>query len=179
MGKRAVLALTAMLVLWLPAAAEAKPIPNLSFKDLAGVKKSFADLRGSIVVVNFWATWCGPCREELPLLTGLNVQYSAKKVKFIEISENENGDSKAGRAKIDEFMKAHGPGLEVWTGADMDTLGRLGLGNELPATIILDENGNVICQLLGEARETDLRTALDWLLNGRTGPAPVQIVKHL
>jgi hypothetical protein len=67
----------------------------------------------------------------------------------------------------------------VWTGADTDTLSRLGLGIELPATIVLDENGEVICRLLGEARETDLRTALDWLLNGRSGPVPEAIVKHL
>ncbi len=179
MGKRAVFALAAMIALGLPAAAAAKPVPNLSFKDLAGAKKSLDDLRGSIVVVNFWATWCGPCREELPLLTRMNTEYSAKKVRFIEISEDENGDSKNGRAKIDAFMKANGPGLEVWTGADTDTLSRLGLGIELPATIILDENGEVICRLLGEAREADLRTALDWLLNGRTGPAPAAIVKHL
>jgi thiol-disulfide isomerase/thioredoxin len=179
MRKRTILALAAMFALWLPAAAEAKAVPNLSFRDLAGDKKSFADLRGSIVVANFWATWCGPCREELPLLTNMSAQYTAKKVRFVEISEDENGDSKAGRAKIDEFVKAHGPGLEVWTGADLDTLGRLGLGSELPATIILDENGEVICRLLGEARETDLRAALDWLLNGKTGPVPAAIVKHL
>lgn len=180
MGKRAILVMAATLSLCLPAtAAAAKSVPNLSFNDLAGTKKSFADLRGSIVVVNFWATWCGPCREELPLLTGLDAQYSAKKVRFVAISADENGDSKGGRAKIDEFMKAHGPGLEVWAGADLNTLDRLGLGNELPATIILDENGEVICRLLGEAREADLRTALDWLLNGRSGAAPVAIVKHL
>jgi thiol-disulfide isomerase/thioredoxin len=179
MGKSAIFALAAMVTLGLPATAAAKPVPNLSFKDLAGAKESLADLRGSIVVVNFWATWCGPCREELPLLTRMNTEYSAKKVRFIEISEDENGDSKGGRAKIDAFMKANGPGLEVWTGADTDTLSRLGLGIELPATIILDENGEVICRLLGEAREADLRAALDWLLNGRTGPAPAAVVKHL
>jgi thiol-disulfide isomerase/thioredoxin len=179
MGKRAILTLAAMFALGLPATAAAKPVPNLSFKDLEGAKKSLADMRGSIVVVNFWATWCGPCRDELPLLTRMNTEYSTKKVRFIEISEDENGDSKSGRAKIDAFMKANGPGLEVWTGADTDTLSRLGLGIELPATIILDENGEVICRLLGEAREADLRTALDWLLNGRTGPAPAAMVKHL
>ncbi len=179
MGKRAILVLAAIFVLGLPRAVEAKAVPNLSFKDLAGAKKNLADLRGSIVVVNFWATWCGPCREELPLFGRLNTEYSAKKVRFVEISEDENGDSKAGRAKIDAFMKANGPGLEVWTGADTDTLSRLGLGIELPATIVIDENGEVICRLLGEARETELRTVLDWLLNGRTGPAPAAIVKHL
>ena len=178
MGKHVILML-ATFALGLPVIAAAKPVPNLSFKDLTGTKKGLADLRGSIVVVNFWATWCGPCREELPLLTRMNTGYSAKKVRFIEISEDENGDSKGGRAKIDAFMKANGPGLDVWTGADTDTLSRLGLGIELPATLILDENGEVICRLLGEAREADLRAALDWLLNGRTGPAPAAIVKHL
>lgn len=179
MLKRGILPMAAMFALLLPAAAEAKAVPNLPFRDLGGAKKNFADLRGSIVVVNFWATWCGPCRDELPLLSGLNAQYSAKNVRFVEISEDENGDSRGGRAKIEEFMKAHGPGLEVWTGADMDTLGRLGLGNELPATIVLDENGEVICRLLGEARGADLRAALEWLLSGRIGPAPAAMVKHL
>ncbi len=179
MEKRAILAMAAVFALCVPPAAGAKAVPNLSFKDLAGARKNLVDLRGSIVLVNFWATWCGPCREELPLFARLNTEYSAKKVRFVEISEDENGDSKAERAKIDAFMKANGPGLEVWTGADLDTLGRLGLGNELPATMVLDENGEVICRLLGEARETDLRTVLDWLLSGRTGPAPAAIVKHL
>jgi len=179
MSKRAILAMAAMFALGVSQATEAKPVPNLEFKDLSGGRKGLADLRGSIAVVNFWATWCGPCREELPLLTRLNTEYSAKKVRFLEISEDENGDSKGGRAKIDAFMKANGPGLEVWTGADTDMLSRLGLGIELPATLILDENGEVICRLQGEAREADLRTALDWLLNGKTGPAPTAIVKHL
>ena len=178
MGKRAILML-ATFAWGLSVTAAAKPVPNLSFKDLTGTKKGLADLRGSIAVVNFWATWCGPCREELPLFTRMNTEYSAKKVRFIEISEDENGDSKGGRAKIEAFMKANGPGLDVWTGADTDTLGRLGLGIELPATLILDENGEVICRLLGEAREADLRAALDWLLNGKTGPAPAAMVKHL
>jgi len=176
---RAILGMAAIFALGLPGAIEAKPVPNLGFKDLVGAKKGLGDLRGSIVVVNFWATWCGPCRDELPLFARLNTEYAAKKVRFVEISEDENGVSKAGRAKIDAFMKANGPGLEVWTGADTDALSRLGLGIELPATIVVDENGEVICRLLGEARETELRTVLDWLVNGRTGPAPPAIYKHL
>jgi thiol-disulfide isomerase/thioredoxin len=179
MSKRAILAMAAMFALVVPQATEAKPVPNLEFKDLSGARKGLADLCGSIAVVNFWATWCGPCREELPLLTRLSMGYSAKKVRFLEISEDENEDSKGGRAKIDAFMKAHGPRLEVWAGADTDTLSRLGLGIELPATLIFNEDGEVICRLQGEARETDLRTALDWLLNGKTGPAAAAMVKHL
>ncbi len=179
MGRRAILITAAILALAVPGGIEAKPVPNLGFKDLTGAKQSFSELRGTIVVVNVWATWCGPCREELPLFARLNTEYSAKKIRFIEISEDENGDSKSGRAKIDAFMKANGPGLEVWTGADTGTLSRLGLGIELPATVVMDENGEVICRLLGEARETELRSVLDWLSGGRMGSAPPAIFKHL
>jgi thiol-disulfide isomerase/thioredoxin len=172
------LILAAISVLCLPAALNAKRVPSLEFKDLAGATKSLADLRGSITVVNFWATWCAPCREELPMLTSLNTQFSAKKVRFVAISADENADSRGARAKIDKFMKAHGAGLEVWAGADLGALDRLGLGNELPASIILDENGEVISRVLGEAREQDIRAPLDWLLNGRTGVAPPAVTKH-
>ncbi len=178
MLKCRIFVLAAIAVLCLPSVLDAKRAPNLEFKDLTGTTKSFAELRGSIVVVNFWATWCGPCREELPLLTSLNTQYSAKGVRFVAISADENPDTAATRAKIDGFMKAHGAGLEVWAGADLGTLDRLGLGNELPASIILDENGEMICRVLGEARQQDIRAPLDWLLGGRTGATPPAIVRH-
>jgi thiol-disulfide isomerase/thioredoxin len=59
--------------------AEAKRAPNLEFKNRAGQTQKIAGLRGSITVVNFWATWCGPCREELPLLSKLHQEYAEKR----------------------------------------------------------------------------------------------------
>src|ERR1700738_11211 len=56
-------------------AAQAKRVPNLEFKDLAGNKHKLATLKGSIAVISFWATWCTPCREELPRLSELTQQY--------------------------------------------------------------------------------------------------------
>ena len=61
----------------------------------------------------------------------------------------------------------------------LNTLGRLDLGNALPATLILDADGNAIGRIEGEARESDVTGYLDWLLAGRQAPAPVPLIKRL
>jgi len=154
--------------------AQAKRAPNLELKGLAGKTEKIADLRGSIAVVNFWATWCGPCREELPMLSKLETEYGPRKVRFIAISADEEKD----RKKVDAFLSKNPLGMDVWLGADLDMLERAGLGNELPATMILDDQGEVVARILGQAREEDLRRPLDWLLSGKNGPAPTPVVKH-
>ncbi|HTJ29637.1 MAG TPA: TlpA disulfide reductase family protein [Acidobacteriaceae bacterium] len=158
--------------------AYAKRAPNLTFRNLAGADVKLSDLRGSITVVNFWATWCGPCREEMPMLSGLTQTYAGKKVRFIAVSADEDPGNKKNRAKIDQFLVTQKPAMEIWLGADLGTLDRLQLGNVLPATIILDEDGEVVARVLGQAKEEDLKTPLDWLLGGKSGPAPPAIVKH-
>lgn len=158
--------------------AQAKRVPNLEFKNLQGAAEKIAGLHGSITVINFWATFCGPCREEMPMLSKLTQEYAVKKVRFIAISADESPESKKNRAKIDQFLDTQKPAMEIWLGADLDTLDRLRLGNVLPATIILDENGEVISRIMGEAHEEDVRGPLDWLLDGRNGPAPAASVKR-
>jgi len=166
--------LTALAVCCLMPLAQAKRAPNLELKDLGGKTQKVADLRGSIVLLNFWATWCGPCREELPLLSGLSQEYAGKKVRFIAVSADDMKD----RAKIDQFLSRQKLDMEVWLGADLDMLERAGLGNVLPATMILDEQGEIVARILGEAREQDVRAPLDWLLGGKAGPPPPAEVKR-
>jgi len=158
--------------------AQGKRLPNLEFKSVTGQPEKLADLRGSITVVNFWATWCVPCREELPLLSKLSKEYAEKKVRFVAISADEEPENKKNRAKIDMFLSQQNLGMEVWLGADLDMLDRLQLGNVLPATMILDDQGEVIARVMGEAHEEDVRGPVDWLLNGRTGPAPAAATKR-
>jgi thiol-disulfide isomerase/thioredoxin len=155
-------------------AATAKRAPNLQFKDLSGKTQKIADVRGSVAVINFWATWCAPCREELPLLSSLTQEYAAKNVRFIAIS----ADEPKNRAKVEQFLSTNKLAMEIWVGADVDMIERAGLGNVLPATMIVDEQGEVVARVLGEAREQDIRSALDWLLSGRNGPAPQSITKR-
>ena len=154
--------------------AYAKRAPNLDLKDLQGNSQKLASLRGQIVVVNFWATWCGPCQEELPRLAKLAQSYDGKNVRFIAVSI----DAAKDRAKIQPALEKANVTLETWVGANTDTLASFGLGEIVPGTAILDEHGEIIARVMGEAHEEDVRTAVDWLLSNRSGPAPAAVTKR-
>jgi thiol-disulfide isomerase/thioredoxin len=156
-------------------AARSETYPELPVKDLSGQAQSLSDHRGKIIVVNFWATWCGPCREELPMLNQLAAQYSAGDVFFVAISI----DDQSTRPKIPNILEKKKITLPVWTGATTDTLAQLDLGKFVPDTIILDRDGTIVGRIMGEAQRKDITTRVDWLLNGRTGEAPPVVVKHL
>jgi thiol-disulfide isomerase/thioredoxin len=163
------------LCMWLgPVALSARHAPDPAFKALDGQTRKLSSLHGQVVVVNFWATWCGPCQEELPRLSHLAQGYAGKPVRFVLISVDEQKD----RAKIPSVLGRLHVSLESWDDADTDTMDRFGLGDILPGTAILDEKGELVARIVGEAREEDVRSAVDWLLGGRTGPAPAALTKR-
>ena len=174
-ARRSALLLAFALVLSLaPSAVGAKRVPSLKLKDLTGQTVTLASLRGHIVVLSFWATWCAPCQEELPRLSTISKTYAAQNVRFIAVSIDDKKDIH----KIQIFLQKHDISLDVWTGANADTLDRFGLGNIVPGTVILDENGYAIARIMGEARENDIRSAVDWLLDQRKGPAPAPMTRR-
>jgi thiol-disulfide isomerase/thioredoxin len=152
----------------------AKHVPDPAFKTLDGQTHKLSSLHGQIVVVNFWATWCGPCQEELPRLKQIAASYAGKPVSFVYISIDEPKN----RGKIPATLVRLHVDFDSWVGADTDTLGRFGLGDIVPGTLILDENGEAVARIMGEAREDDVRTPLDWLLGGKTGSAPPAMTKR-
>ena len=156
-------------------AASAKPLPDLSFQTLDNQPARLSALHGSIVVLSFWATWCEPCKEELPRLSTLSEQYAGKHVRFVAVSIDEKKDW----PKIQTFLSERNLKLEVWKDGNLEKLDRVGLGEIVPGTIVLDADGQVITRITGEAREEDIRSRLDWLLNGREGPAPETKLKRL
>lgn len=171
---RSVSSLALLIVCTCTIAAPVKHAPNLEFKDLSGKTQKIATLRGSIAVVNFWATWCGPCREELPMLSRLASDYRQKGVRFIAAS----ADERKNLPQVARFIETSRPDLDVWVGADLYMLDHAGMGNLLPATMILDTHGDIAARFLGEAREPEIRAVLDWLLSGRQGTAPPSLFQH-
>jgi thiol-disulfide isomerase/thioredoxin len=169
--------LTTLLVfaLCLGTVALGSPFPELTLKDQTGVAQTLADYRGKIVVLNFWATWCGPCREELPRLDELAREYASKDVVFVAASI----DDAETQSKIASFLdKKKISTIPVWIGASPATLKLFQLGEMVPATIILDQNGDTIVRIMGEASRKDITSRLDWLLNGRTGKPPKSLLKN-
>lgn len=154
--------------------ADAKGIPDLLLKDLAGHSQKLSELHSQIVVLNFWATWCAPCLEELPRLSKLSEEFAGKNVHFVAVSIDDAKD----RAKVEPSLAKQNIHLNVWVGGDSDMLARFGLGNIVPATLILDEQGQVITRIMGEAKDEDVRSRLNWLLNGRPGTAPEKKLKR-
>ena len=145
-----------------------------TFKALDGSSHSLQELRGHASVVNFWATWCGPCREEMPRLQKLADQYGPQGVQFVAISL----DGPETHEKIPAAVAKRGLRLPVWTGATDETLHALELGVLVPATLVLDADGAVIGKIEGEAREKDVQSRLDWLLGGRQGKQPKILQKN-
>jgi thiol-disulfide isomerase/thioredoxin len=162
------------LLATLPTLAFAAKTPNLSLKDLHGQTQKLSSLRGQIVVLNFWATWCGPCQEELPRLSNMSQEYANKKVHFVAISI----DAPKDQPKIEPLLQKLNVTLDTWLGADSNTLDHFGMGNIVPGTLILDDQGEIITRIMGEAKAEDIRTSVDWLLNRRSGPTPPATIKR-
>lgn len=163
-----------VLCLAAPLTLAARKAPDPAFKGLDGQTHKLSSLRGQVVVVNFWATWCGPCQEELPRLDRLAADYAGKPVVFVLISIDEPKN----RGKIPGVLERLHVARESWVGADTDTMAGFGLGDIVPGTVILDSDGEVIARIMGEARETDVRGAIDWLLANKIGPAPPAMTKR-
>ena len=141
-----------------PQAAAA--LAGLSLPDASGKEQSLAQWRGKVLVVNFWATWCAPCREEMPEFIKAQTEYGAKGLQFVGIAVDQAD-------KVDQFAKEIGlnyPALVGGFGA-ME-LSRT-LGNELmalPFTVVIDRNGGVAHTQLGMLKPDKLQALLKQLL---------------
>jgi len=155
-------------------AIAARPV-GLTLKDVKGQKVSVRDYRGKIVVLNFWATWCGPCKAEMPIFVEAEKEYGPRGVVFIAVSL----DDRETRPKIPDFLTEHKIGFPVWVGASTMDLDDLKLGQALPATAFLDQEGRVVARILGQVPREELKERLDWLTGDRKGPAPTSVVQHV
>jgi thiol-disulfide isomerase/thioredoxin len=134
----------------------------------ADIVQDLQNFKGKIVVVNFWATWCIPCRQEMPVFVRLQERRSPEDVQVIGASADEAGSERAVEAFVQE-QRIHFP---IWTGATTVDMERLGLGTALPATAILDRDGTVVARAPGIIDEAGLNRWIDWLLGDRSAPAP-------
>jgi thiol-disulfide isomerase/thioredoxin len=148
---------------------------GLPFKSMDGKKVRLADHRGKVIVLNFWATWCVPCRSEMPMLVETEKAYAAKGVVFVAVSL----DDRQTRPKIPSFIDEFKIGFPVWTGASTMDLEDLKLGQALPATAFLDRDGRIFARVLGVIPKDELHQRLDWLTGDRKGTAPDPFVRHL
>lgn len=162
----ALMALAAGLILR-PGAREVPPptvaptsAMNTQLENLAGGKSRLADWQGKVMVVNFWATWCAPCREEIPGFVKLQARLEARGLQFIGVAVDE-------RDKVRAYAKEVGINYPLLVG-EIDTFEvSKAFGNEvgaLPFTVIIGRDGKVVRAVLGGLDEAKLMPILDALL---------------
>jgi thiol-disulfide isomerase/thioredoxin len=137
-----------------PPAIVGKPAPDFTLPLLTtGAKVKLSSLRGKVVVLDFWATWCGPCRRWMPIVAKLEKELKGRDVRFFAINQRDPAD------KVREFLKATGVTVPVL----LDLEGASGMAydaSSIPLTVIVGRDGKVVDALLGLHPEEDLRAAL-------------------
>ena len=133
---------------------------ELKLKDLSGIEQSLSSLKGRIVILNFWATYCIPCKAEMPDLAAIQNEYAALGVQVVGASTDEAED----RAKVLQFIKETKINFPVWMGASTADLMRFGLGSALPGTVVVGKDGRIAKVMSGVVNQTDLKKQLDAML---------------
>jgi peroxiredoxin len=134
----------------LRAPAIGAPAPAFQAMDLRGAPVTLAALRGRVVVLNVWATWCLPCREEIPQLEALHRQVAADSVTLIGVSVDAPGSG----AEVQEFMTAQGMSYPVWLDPEHQfSLAFLTMG--VPETFVIDRQGIIRHRVIGALSRGD------------------------
>jgi peroxiredoxin len=111
--------------------------PEFALKDLSGNLMKLSDYRGKVVIVNFWATWCLPCRMEIPTFIKLTQKYRARGLEIIGVSVDEDGAD-----GVQSFAETSGINYPVAI-ANPDTIESYGPIDAIPTTFIIDREGRV------------------------------------
>jgi peroxiredoxin len=130
-------------------AVEGKPAPDFTLVDLAGQKTRLSDLKGKVVLVNFWATWCPPCREEIPSMANLNRIMAGKPFRMLAISIDQGG-----KEAVESFFRKSRtilPALLDTNGAVSKLYGTTGV----PETFVIDRKGVIIKKVIGALNWSD------------------------
>jgi thiol-disulfide isomerase/thioredoxin len=148
----AVLVLCAALAAGPAAAAELtlsdpKPLPEVTFEDADGQQVSLADFRGQVVVLNLWATWCAPCRDEMPSLDRLQAEHGAGDDLEVVALSLDRGNIDKIKLFFEEVGVAN---LDIYRDPTAQASRAL-LAPGLPTTVVIDREGREIGRVLGPA----------------------------
>jgi peroxiredoxin len=139
--------------------------PEISLNDAQGKHHSLADYRGKIVVLNFWATWCVGCKQEMPIFVDVYKKYRDHGVVVLAASVDDESTKKY----VPQFMRSYKMDFPVLLDASPDIMHDVGLGDALPSTVFLDTEGNVVGMIAGAAKRKDVLERVDKLL-ANSGP---------
>ena len=135
-----------------PESLTGQPAPDVTFTGLDGKAFRLADLHGKVVYLDIWATWCGPCRLEMPHLEALHKELGPDRVVFVAASSEE-------QPVIEKFLSQNPYTLRIARIAAEDAQGKF-RASSIPAGFVIDKDGVIRAHLVGAQSEDQLRRAL-------------------
>lgn len=154
--RAALLMLCAGVLATLPAAAN-PALERARFSDLAGKSAALSQYKGKVTVVNFWATWCAPCRDEMPMLNTVRERLAPRGVEVVGIALDD-------KVSVGNYLHTTKVGYPILLG-DSSTLDLMrAIGNPaggLPYTVVLDRSGKQVATLIGKLSERTLLQAVE------------------
>ncbi len=135
-------------------------VPDTTVTLISGTRLRLSELHGSVIILNFWATWCVPCRSEMPELQQIHQRYAGDGLRIIAINQGED------RAAVLDWVQRLQLDYEIGLDATREIGRRLGVAG-LPTTYIIDDRGILRQVFYGIADETILLDTVTPLLNGR------------
>lgn len=151
-----------------PAApADPDAAPTLTGKELDGDYWSSLDARGKVVLVNIWATWCGPCRRELPALQAVHERFGGPEFELVGVSV----DSDADDDRVREMARRHGLSYRIVLDPSKRVTAAWSVSS-YPTSVLLDRKGHMVWQKRGalDSDDRELLAQIEAALAG--GPAP-------
>jgi len=145
----------------------------LKLKDLSGIDQTLDAFKGRIVVLNFWATYCLPCRTEMPDLVALQNEFAALGVQVIGAST----DTAEDRSKVLQFVKETKINFPIWVGATTAATVRFGLGNALPGTVVIGRDGKIAKIISNVIKPAELKKQIEAMLSAPVGTNEVAVKK--
>jgi thiol-disulfide isomerase/thioredoxin len=145
---------------WIPREQRA-PAPRLVLSDIPGARRQLTQLKGKVVVVNFWATWCVPCQAEMPEFSRVYDEYRSRGVEFLGAAN----EPRSSRPKVQDFIKQFDVRFPVWLEASEDNMKAFGVGAGLPGTVLIDAEGRIAAQIAGVTDGAHIARLLDRLLS--------------
>jgi thiol-disulfide isomerase/thioredoxin len=133
-------------------------VPDISLADLKGVKHKLSEWKGRPVLINFWATWCDPCRREIPLLKKLRQEHAAEGIEVIGIAVDF-------RDAVQHYSRDMGIDYPVLVGErdGLDAIAAFGMDTVFPFTVFADRQGRIVTLKIGELHADESRFILEVL----------------
>ena len=122
-----------------PAHAAGEQAPDFTLRDLGNKEVSLSDYKGKVVLVNFWATWCGPCKVEMPHLDKMDAEFESRGFEVLSISTD---DARAA-SMVKPFIKKNGYQFTVLLDKTTAVVSKYNPAKTLPYTAIIDRDGRI------------------------------------